>query len=71
MINVHFLLIMAVGEDRIYHMFNLVEIIIIIMVVFQYYTKLNPSISKTIRGISLQFCTQVGSDDSMCSDLLV
>ena len=47
MINAHFLLIMAVGEDRIYHMFNLVEIIIIIiMVVFQYYTKLNSSISK-------------------------
>ena len=30
---------------------------------------LNPSISKTIRGTDLKFCTQVGSDDLMCSDL--
>ena len=26
-------------------------------------------ISKTVRGAGLKFCTQVGSDDLMCSDL--
>ena len=31
---------------------------------------LNPSISKTVRGTGLKFCTQVGSDDEICSDLL-
>ena len=30
---------------------------------------LNPSISKTVRGTGLQFCTQVGSVDSTCIDL--
>ena len=29
---------------------------------------LDPSISKIIRGTDLKFCTQVGSDDPMCSD---
>ena len=31
--------------------------------------KLNPSMSKTIRGTGLKFCTQVGSDYLTCSDL--
>ena len=30
---------------------------------------LNPSSSKTVRGTGLKFCTQVGFDDLMCSDL--
>ena len=30
---------------------------------------LNPSISNTIRGAGLKFCTQVVSDDPTCSDL--
>ena len=30
---------------------------------------LNPCISKTVRGIDLKFCTQVGSDDPTCGDL--
>ena len=30
---------------------------------------LNPSISKTIRGIGLKFFTKVGSNNSTCSDL--
>ena len=30
---------------------------------------LNPSISKTVRGIGLIFCTEVGSNNLMCSDL--
>ena len=30
---------------------------------------LNPSISKTVKGTGLKFCTQVGSNDLMCSDL--
>ena len=30
---------------------------------------LNPCISKTVRGTGLKFCTQVGSDDTTCSDL--
>ena len=30
---------------------------------------LNPSISKTVRGTGLKFCTQVGSNDPTCSDL--
>ena len=30
---------------------------------------LNPCISKTVRDTGLKFCTQVGSDDPMCSDL--
>ena len=30
---------------------------------------LNPCISKTVRDTGLNFCTQVGSDDPMCSDL--
>ena len=30
---------------------------------------LNLCISKTVRGTDLKCCTQVGSDDSTCSDL--
>ena len=30
---------------------------------------LNPSISKTVRGTGLNFCTQVGFDYPTCSDL--
>ena len=30
---------------------------------------LNPSISKSVRGTGLKFCTQVGSNEPMCSDL--
>ena len=30
---------------------------------------LNPRISKTVRGAGLKFCTPVGSDDAMYSDL--
>ena len=30
---------------------------------------LNPSISKTVRGTGLKFCTQVGSNDPTCSYL--
>ena len=36
---------------------------------FFFFFSLNPSISKTIRGTGLKFCTQVGSDDPTCSDL--
>ena len=31
---------------------------------------LNPCISKTLRGTGLNFCTQVGFNDSMCSESL-
>ena len=31
--------------------------------------RLNPCISKTVRCTGLKFCTQVVSDDLMCSDL--
>ena len=31
---------------------------------------LNFSISKTLRGTGLKFCTQVGPNDPICSDLL-
>ena len=30
---------------------------------------LNPCISKTVRGTGMNFCTQVGFDDSMCGNL--
>ena len=30
---------------------------------------LNPSISKTVKGKNLKFCTQAGSDDPTCSDM--
>ena len=36
---------------------------------FLFFFSLNPSISKTVRGTDLKICTQVGSDDSMGSDL--
>ena len=32
---------------------------------------LKPSISEAVRGTYLKFCTQVGSNDSTCSDLNV
>ena len=35
----------------------------------QFLLLFNPSISKTVRGTGLKFCTQVGSDDLTCSDL--
>ena len=34
-----------------------------------FFFSLNPSISKTVRDTGLKFCTKVGSDDPMCSDL--
>ena len=34
-----------------------------------FFFSLNPSISKTVRGKGLKFCTQVGSDYPTCSDL--
>ena len=34
-----------------------------------FFFSLNPSISKTVRGTCLKFCTQVGSDDPTCSNL--
>ena len=34
-----------------------------------FFFSLNLSISKTVRGTGLKFCTQVGSDDPTCSDL--
>ena len=36
---------------------------------FFLFFSVNPSISKTVRGTGLKFCTQVGSDDPMCSDV--
>ena len=33
-----------------------------------FFFSLNPSISKTVRGKGLKFCTQVGSNDPTCSD---
>ena len=35
----------------------------------QSFFSLNPSISKTVRGTGLKFCTQVGSDDPTCINL--
>ena len=32
-----------------------------------FFFSLNPSISKTVRGAGVKFCTQVVSDDPMCS----
>ena len=34
-----------------------------------FFFSLNPSISKTVKGTGLKFCTQVGSDDPTCNDL--
>ena len=36
---------------------------------FFLFFSLNPSTSKSVRGTGLKFCTQVGSDDLMLSDL--
>ena len=35
-----------------------------------FFFRLNPCISKTVRGTGLKFCTPVGSDDLMCGDLI-
>ena len=40
-----------------------------ILVVVVLFFSLNPCILKTVRGTGLKFCTQVVSNDPMCSDL--
>ena len=39
------------------------------LLLLSFFFSFNPSISKTVRGTGLKFCTQVGSNDSTCSDL--
>ena len=41
----------------------------LLLLLFFLFFSLNPSISKTIQGKDLKFCTQVGSDDPTCSNL--
>ena len=56
------------GENWTTDMGDMAKSLFFQFLLFSFFS-LNPSISKTIRGTHLTFCTQVGSVDLTCSDL--